>query len=113
MVAEEQAIICIPEIQVYPKANVDYLILACDGVFDVMSNDEVGKFVVSKVADMSSGDSLDCEVLPAVGDDLLKHCLDKGSTDNMSVMIVAFNTRLSSSEVKDDAQRVLEFTAED
>jgi len=113
LAAEEQAIICIPEIQVYPKAKVDYLILACDGVFDVMSNDEVGEFVVGKVADMSSGDSLDCEVLPAVGDDLLKHCLDKGSTDNMSVMIVAFNSRLSSSEVKDDAQRVLEFTAED
>jgi serine/threonine protein phosphatase PrpC len=30
------------------------------------------------------------DILAKVGDDLLDHCLDKGSTDNMSVLILSF-----------------------
>lgn len=112
--AEEQAIICTPEIMVHPTKDLQYLVLACDGVWDVMSNEEVGKFVVEKVIEISNGGELDCEVLPAIGDELLKHCLEKGSSDNMSVMIIALNSKDSSgTDIKDDAQRVLNFTTVD
>ena len=70
-----------------------YLILACDGIWDVMTNQDAGEFVARKVAerlnDSSTNNLAQGEVLARVGDDLLKLCLAKGSRDNMSVLIVA------------------------
>ena len=81
-----------------------------------MSNDEVGHFVARRVAEelgwvdpVAEDDevkneqselkasrqndlpdnNVQGEVLARVGDDLLAACLDKGSEDNMSVLIVA------------------------
>ena len=56
-------------------------------------------------------------LLPEVGDELLQYCLEKGSTDNMSVMIVAFpsfqnDTKHNDGKAKDDTRRVLDFTSE-
>jgi serine/threonine protein phosphatase PrpC len=68
------------------------VILACDGVWDVMSNQEVGDFVVDHVKRFEKEEeylvSDAPSVLAEVGDELLKHCLDKGSSDNMSVLII-------------------------
>lgn len=89
--ADEQAIICTPEITVHKRdhSNDMYLILACDGVYDVMSNDDVGNFVVTKAEELRKIVDAD-SVLAEVGDELLKKCLDLGSTDNMSVLIIDF-----------------------
>lgn len=86
----EQAIICVPEVTIHKRdyARDLFLILACDGVYDVMSNDDVGKFVVKKVNELSTTDDTSL-VLPEVGDLLLQECLKLGSSDNMSVLIVA------------------------
>ena len=104
-----QAVVCTPEIVVRERKDDEdmYLILACDGIWDVMSNDEVGLFVARRVAELlgwtsasagteSTSNELPAnknttqgEVLARVGDDLLAECLRKGSRDNMSVMIVA------------------------
>jgi serine/threonine protein phosphatase PrpC len=79
-----------------------YLILACDGIWDVMSNEEVGEFVARRVAERenwvrssnpyedSSNNTVEGEVLARVGDDLLQLCVVKNSRDNMSALIVAF-----------------------
>ena len=88
-----QAVICTPEITVRErKFDEDmYLILACDGIWDVMNDEEVGLFVVKRVAELctnvTKGNTDD--VLAQVGDDLLDLCLNKGSEDNMSVMILS------------------------
>ena len=90
----QQAVVCTPEIirreRVYDEDM--YLILACDGIWDVMSNEDVGKFVTRRVnEEMHKLNSRsDREVLASVGDDLLAACLEAGSRDNMSVLIVAF-----------------------
>jgi serine/threonine protein phosphatase PrpC len=86
----EQAIICVPEITIHKRDHARdlFLILACDGVYDVMSNDDVGEFVVEKVNELSTTDDTSL-VLPEVGDLLLQECLHLGSSDNMSVLIVA------------------------
>lgn len=85
-----QAVICTPEIVVRERnlAEDMYLILACDGIWDVMSNEEVGMFVSKRVAERFANGEED--VLAKVGDDLLGLCLKKGSTDNMSVLILSF-----------------------
>jgi len=113
--ANEQAIVCDPEITVHKReySRDMYLVLACDGVWDVMSNDDVGKFVAKKVEDLNQKSPLSSpspEILPEVGDELLKHCLDLGSSDNMSVLIVALPT-INEDEIRDlnQATRKLEF----
>ena len=90
---EEQAIICVPDITIHERdgPNDKFLVLACDGVFDVMANDEVGEFVANKI-DERKGTSLTAEILPQVSGDLLNHCLELGSSDNMSILIVALPT---------------------
>jgi serine/threonine protein phosphatase PrpC len=94
-----QAVVCTPDIAVRERADDEdmYLILACDGIWDVMSNDDVGEFVARRVEERrDSGDDDDDdefprgEVLARVGDELLTACLKAGSRDNMSVLIVAF-----------------------
>jgi serine/threonine protein phosphatase PrpC len=85
-----------------------YLILACDGIYDVMSNDAVGEFVVNKVNELSFMKHDTSAVLPEVGDELLKECLNLGSSDNMSVLIVALPNKCDEDE-KDSATRTLNF----
>jgi serine/threonine protein phosphatase PrpC len=39
-------VIAVPEIIVHPRHEQDeYLLLACDGVWDVMSNEDIAKFI--------------------------------------------------------------------
>ncbi|CAB9529650.1 Protein phosphatase 2C [Seminavis robusta] len=90
---DEQAVIAVPEVRVHSRdATKDmYLVLACDGVWDVMSNEDVAKFVVDRVDDLDQGADNGARLLSTVGDDLLEHCLNKGSTDNMSVVVAALS----------------------
>ncbi len=96
-----QAVVCTPDIAVQEHTyNEDlYMILACNGIWDVMSNKDVGRFVAGRVKklrqDLSNKNNKDNkfpweEVLVRVGDKLLTACLNAGSRDNMSVLIMAF-----------------------
>ena len=98
LTAPEQAVVSIPEVEIHERdADRDlYLILACDGVWDVMDSQEVASFVYEKAQASAQADEPD--VLPRVGDMLLQACLDKGSKDNMSVVIVALNNASASVE---------------
>ena len=103
--ASRQAVVCTQEFVMRERKEGEdmFLVLVCDGLWDVVSNDEAGEFVVRRVADLGHGlngrgvdadacdvDAVRGEVLARVGDDLLAHCLEKGSRYNMSVLIVAF-----------------------
>jgi hypothetical protein len=68
-------------------------------VLHIAQNEDVGGFVAGCVKEIRQGSSNDDknddkfpwgEVLVWVGDKLLTTCLDTGSRDNMSVLIVAF-----------------------
>jgi serine/threonine protein phosphatase PrpC len=87
---EDQAVCVIPDVRIHARTKKDmYLILACDGIWDVMSNEEAGEFVVKQVEKAVAADEAD--ILPKVGDLLLEECLKLGSKDNMSVVIVALS----------------------
>ncbi len=109
-----QAIVCTPDILVRDRNNAEdmYLVLACDGIWDVMSNEEVGSFVVRRVEERRGQES----ILASVGDDLCDECLRKESQDNMSVLIVALpasglcGATYGLASVRDNgAARALEF----
>lgn len=112
--AKEQAVTAFPEIIVQQRAADDeFIILACDGIWDVMSSQEV----VDKVGDMlrngrppepppAEQGSGEGEAPPpprpqrpwdlgAVCEALIDHCLRLGSRDNMSVIIVLLDPALA------------------
>ena len=75
-----------PEPEVYVQErqpNTDeFVVLACDGIWDVMSNEDIVSFVADR---MRVTDDLEkiCNLV-------LDTCLHKGSRDNMSMILIAF-----------------------
>ncbi|TNN68402.1 Protein phosphatase 1B [Liparis tanakae] len=78
----EQLVSPEPEVYVLERApeGDEFVVLACDGIWDVMSNEELCEFVRSRL--------LVCDDLEKVCNSVVDTCLHKGSRDNMSVVLV-------------------------
>lgn len=59
----------------------EFIVLACDGIWDVLSNEELCDLIRNRMSITSD--------LEAVCNCVLDTCLSKGSRDNMSIIIVA------------------------
>ena len=87
----EQLVSPEPEIFIEDRNEKDeFIVLACDGIWDVMSNDELCDFVRSRMRLTSS--------LEQICNQVVDTCLYKGSRDNMSIVIVAFTGAPTVSE---------------
>ncbi|ETN60387.1 protein phosphatase 2c [Anopheles darlingi] len=82
------------------EPNDEFLVLACDGVWDVMSNLEVCQFVHNRL--QLSDD------LVEVANQVIDTCLHKGSRDNMSIIIIAFPGAPVPSEEAQKREQALE-----
>jgi serine/threonine protein phosphatase PrpC len=71
-----------PEVNTVYADPGDWILIACDGIFDVFSNEEARDFVSSRIPDGALADG------SQVVQDLLKTCLDKGSKDNCTAMLI-------------------------
>ena len=74
-----------PDILIYPRdvAKDEFVLLACDGVWDVANNDQCGD-LIQKILDEGETDvGLICE-------EMLDTCLEKNSRDNMTIIMVCF-----------------------
>jgi len=79
----EQLVSPEPELYVEQRTSEDeFLVLACDGVWDVMSNEDVCTYIKSQFSLTNDVDEITAKVIDT--------CFHKGSRDNMSIMIVAF-----------------------
>lgn len=90
---EEQQVTASPDIHVHPR-DVDedeYLVVACDGIWDVFTNEECGKWVKETVAG-------GCASLTDLCEAMLDEGLKRNSKDNMSVLIVKFPAADAPSE---------------
>ena len=90
----EQKVICVPDVSTYkrrsgPDARGDVLMLACDGIFEVQTN-ESSVALVRNIISSIQADNLDIRYSD-VARVLIQACLEKGSTDNMSVVLVPLN----------------------
>lgn len=114
---KEQAVTAFPEIIIEGRdAEDQFIVLACDGIWDVMSSQEVVEKVLDLLRngrppaaveeDSAMGGADDGEEPPppkenrpwdlgAVCEALIDHCLRLGSRDNMSVIIVLLNPALT------------------
>ncbi|ESO87720.1 hypothetical protein LOTGIDRAFT_194163 [Lottia gigantea] len=80
----EQLVSPEPEIFIEERHPDDqFMVLACDGIWDVMSNDELCAFVQSRMKVTPS--------LEQICNQVVDTSLYKGSRDNMSIVIVAMN----------------------
>jgi len=79
----KQQITVLPETTIIRRSNEDqYLVLACDGIWDVMSNFECSQFIMACMR-LGCGIGTACEKV-------LQECLMKSSGDNMSVLCICF-----------------------
>ncbi|KAG7492504.1 hypothetical protein MATL_G00015270 [Megalops atlanticus] len=79
----EQLVSPEPEVFEIPRTPEDeFVVLACDGIWDVMSNEELCQFVRSRLQVWND--------LERVCNAVVDTCLHKGSRDNMSVVLVCF-----------------------
>ncbi|KAI8081648.1 phosphatase 2C-like domain-containing protein [Halteromyces radiatus] len=85
--AEEQVVTCNPDIMEHQLTNGDeFIVLACDGIWDCMTNQEVVDYIRARVADK--------QPLEEICEQIMDHCLAPDSEvggvgcDNMSIVIV-------------------------
>lgn len=64
----------------------EFLVICCDGIWDVMENDEVGDYLRTNLRNFESVDTR----ISQASCDLIDTCLNKGSKDNMSAVIIAY-----------------------
>ncbi|KAK6639422.1 hypothetical protein RUM43_007695 [Polyplax serrata] len=103
----EQLVSPEPEIYVLDRSESsdEFLILACDGIWDVMGNRGVCHFVRSRL--------LISDDLQHICNQVVNTCLHKGSRDNMSIVIVTFPAAPKVSEEAVQKERALEVTLEE
>jgi protein phosphatase 1B len=80
----EQPVTAKPDVTVVPRnlQTDQFLFLACDGIWDVLSNEVCAQFILEKM-NIGYGLGRICELI-------LDHCLELTSHDNMSCVLVAF-----------------------
>ena len=80
----EPYVTCQPDIFKYKISSCDkFIVLACDGLWDVLSNNDVVNFILLKYHSDNEKQN--------IATDLAKHAIAKGSTDNISIIIVFFD----------------------
>ncbi|KAI2506342.1 Sigma factor PP2C-like phosphatase [Fragilaria crotonensis] len=81
----KQKVIFEPDVLVYPREgqNDEFVVLACDGIWDVVSNGECSDMIQAILDEGETDMALVCE-------EVLDMCLEKNSRDNMTIVIVGF-----------------------
>ncbi len=82
----DQKVIPQPEFVVYPRdlKRDEFLILACDGIWDVATNQECAQFVDGLLEEGEADLGLICE-------EAIDACLEKNSRDNMTISVITFD----------------------
>ena len=79
----EQKVIATPDFTIYPRVHSadEFIVLACDGIWDVATNQECSDYVQSL---LSSGET----DLGNICEDSIDTCLERNSRDNMTIAII-------------------------
>jgi serine/threonine protein phosphatase PrpC len=85
---DDHMVSSIPDMIVYTRDELhdEFIILACDGIWDVQSNQECVSTVATIFQDGESNMGLLCE-------EVLDLCLKKGSKDNMTAIVIRFKAQ--------------------
>ena len=64
--------------------------MACDGVYDVFSNDELAMLLRAQIAEK--------ENITAAAEEILNISLNRGSIDNMTIIVITFGNVFRDNE---------------
>lgn len=78
----------VPDVFDYKLHNIKFIIMACDGVWDVLSNQDVVDFVCYELCNQKLTKNLATKNNNNIAYLLGLYALDKGSTDNLSIIII-------------------------
>lgn len=98
----EQLVSPEPEVSIIERDREgdQFLVLACDGIWDVMSNEELADFIHSRLR--LSND------LTHVCNQVIDTCLYKGSRDNMSIILMTLDAAPAVSQEAIDKEKELD-----
>ncbi|CAK9825133.1 Probable protein phosphatase 2C T23F11.1 [Anthophora retusa] len=96
--AQEQIVTAFPEVQEFQLTeDWEFVVLACDGIWDVMTSSEVVNFVRTRLVQSKFGTGQEQDVMDPeeICEKLMKHCLAPDALmgtgcDNMTVVLVCF-----------------------
>jgi len=85
----EPYVVNTPDIYKYKLSVLDkFMVVACDGLWDILSNQDVVNFVLDNCYDMTTNKRLSKHV--DIAKKLADHAIAKGSTDNVTVIVIFF-----------------------
>lgn len=78
------------------KANLDFIVMGSDGLFEQLTNQQICDFVIGRVQGRNSlGLSVNEKFTKEVAGELIRLAIDSGSQDNISVILLFFeNSKL-------------------
>lgn len=86
----EPIVTCIPDVYKYKLTKDDkFMIVACDGLYDVLTSDYIINFVLENCYDPYTGQRINKNI--NIAKKLGNHAIVKGSTDNISIICVFFS----------------------
>eukprot|EP01129_Flabellula_baltica_P012337 TRINITY_DN5556_c0_g1_i1.p1 TRINITY_DN5556_c0_g1~~TRINITY_DN5556_c0_g1_i1.p1 ORF type:complete len:298 (+),score=65.52 TRINITY_DN5556_c0_g1_i1:247-1140(+) len=99
---EEKFVTCLPEIRSFAIIDgFEFIVLACDGLWDVMSNEEVCQFVENCVNQSMPAS--------AIAEDLTNEAYERESADNITVIVIlatrVFNRAFKLKKKKKDKEK--------
>jgi len=87
-----------PDVYDYNINNDKFIIIACDGVWDVLSNQDAVDFVLEKYNDLKNTNKSFIDMKGRsennIAQKLAEYSIDKGSMDNISVQIIFFSENM-------------------
>jgi serine/threonine protein phosphatase PrpC len=91
----DNSFICqVPDIYDYIIRQDKFIILGCDGIWDVLQNQEVGDFILEKYDELKSQNknlvNLKANSENNLAQKLADYAIEKGSNDNISIIIIFF-----------------------
>ncbi|XP_023280765.1 protein phosphatase 1G isoform X1 [Seriola lalandi dorsalis] len=106
---EEQMISAMPDVKVLTlNEDHDFMVIACDGIWNVLSSQEVVDFISERIKPDQSGSA---RPLSSIVEELVDHCLapdtsgDGTGCDNMTCIIISFRPHPSPSQSDDTKKR--------
>ncbi|XP_054584027.1 protein phosphatase 1G isoform X2 [Eptesicus fuscus] len=110
---EEQMISALPDIKMLTLTDDhEFMVIACDGIWNVMSSQEVIDFIQSKISQRDENGEL--RLLSSIVEELLDQCLapdtsgDGTGCDNMTCIIICFKPRNTAEIQPESGKRKLE-----
>ncbi|XP_074523188.1 protein phosphatase 1G isoform X2 [Halichoeres trimaculatus] len=106
---EEQMISAMPDVKVLTlNEDHDFMVIACDGIWNVLSSQEVVDFISERIKPDQSGK---VRALSSIVEELLDHCLapdtsgDGTGCDNMTCIIISLRPHPSPAQSDDTKKR--------